>query len=359
MKTIPNYTHQVASHCESGSLRNLLHHSGLSLFEPMIFGLGSGPAFFYLFFAKGPSSFPLIGIRNQPGKIFKNIGQLLNIRMTFTSGKKTQQARQAVDELLAKGVPVAVWVDMFYMKYLPSFLRVHAPFHFILLVGKQGDYYAVSDPYFEKIGKLHADDLEAAWATHAPLTKDNFYATIEEIPQQLDIKGAAKKAIEATCKNMILPPVINRLFFFVGIQGMRTYAAKILEWSKTYHGAVLRDGMMFNAIGFEDQGTGGGAFRLMYGEFLHEIGDLYDSQKLHELATRMVEHGKCWRTASRQIVKTAKPIPIHDTDFDDWFSQNRTELENGLQEISRLFLERAEFEEGFFKELRQVAKELK
>ena len=69
MAIIEAYRHQLASHCESGTVRNLFNHSGVDVSEAMVFGIGSGPAFYYLFFAKGPSGLPLVGVRNPPGQI--------------------------------------------------------------------------------------------------------------------------------------------------------------------------------------------------------------------------------------------------------------------------------------------------
>ncbi|MCP4610688.1 MAG: BtrH N-terminal domain-containing protein [Planctomycetes bacterium] len=351
MKTIDKYSHQVASHCETGALRNLLKWGGLEISEPMVFGVGSGPAFYYLFFAKGPSGFPLIGIRNPPGSIFKNIKKRCGVDIVIKKYRKTEEAISRLNDMLDAGVPVAASVDMFYMKYLPSFLHVHAPFHHIVLIGRQGDTYAVSDPYFEQIGELEIENLKDAWSTHAPMAKDNLMAYVNGVPREINWEKAAVKSIKKTCRNMLLPPGIKNIFSFVGVEGIRTYAKKLTQWPNRYRGSFLREGILFNAVGFEDQGTGGGAFRLMYGAFLQEISERFKSNRINELAEHMIEHGKQWREISRKIIKVGKKVPIKDEEYSDWYQKNEKVLNDGLEEISRLFLERAEFEQRFFKEL--------
>ncbi len=358
MKTIETYHHKVASHCETGSVRNLLNHAGIEISEPMVFGIGSGPAFYYLFFARGPSGFPLVGIRNPPGSILRNTKKLCGYNFCYKKYKTTDQAIEKANQLIDSDIPVAVTIDMFYMKYLPSFLRVHAPFHFIILVGREGDSYAVSDPYHNEIGILKEEDLRAAWETHAPLAKDNFLAYLDGSPSQIDLKGPVQKAILKTCNNILLPPGIKNLFWFVGIQGIKTYAKKILLWPKEYKGVVLREGILFNAVGFEDQGTGGGAFRLMYGAFLQEVSQMFKSQEMDDLAIQMIEHGNCWRNISRKIIKVGKTIPIDNDEYPDWYDKNKDVLKDGLSEISNDFLDRALFEEQFFNNLRKAAKRL-
>ncbi len=147
MNSIETYDHRVASHCETGSMRNLLVHGGMEITEPMVFGLGSGPAFYYLFFSKSHTSFPLVGIRNRPGSIIRNVSGLIGVDMFRKRYRTTAEAMREADRLIDAGTPVIACVDMYYMKYLPVFLHVHAPFHFIILVGHDDGSFLVSDPY--------------------------------------------------------------------------------------------------------------------------------------------------------------------------------------------------------------------
>jgi hypothetical protein len=358
MNTVDGYQHEVASHCETGSVRNLLGHAGLEISEPMVFGIGSGPTFYYLFMAKGHNGLPMIGIRNRPGSILKNVAKRCGIEFTQKTFKRSVEARRVAESLLDRGKPVAAIVDMFYMKYLPAYLHVHAPFHTILLVGHEGERYAVSDPYAEEIAELPAEDLDAAWETNAPLSRNNFMAAVDAIPAEIDWRRAVKTSIKKTCGEMLMPAPARLLVPFVGVQGMRMYARKMLEWPDKYRGVQLREGILFSAVGFEDQGTGGGAFRLMYGAFLKEIAQRFDSAEMGELAEQMIDHGTKWRDFSRKLIRVGKLVPQDENAFDEWLRGHRDELRDGLQEASTMFLERVAFEEDFFARLRAAAARL-
>lgn len=68
---IESFNHNMAAHCESGTLTALLKHKGLEITEPMIFGVGSGLYFGYL--SRTPNlSFPMFILRTKPGKLRKN-----------------------------------------------------------------------------------------------------------------------------------------------------------------------------------------------------------------------------------------------------------------------------------------------
>jgi hypothetical protein len=358
MKTIEGYRHEVASHCESGSIRNLLRFAGLTTSEPMVFGLGSGALFYYLFFVKGIGRWPLIGIRNTPGAIAKNVRKLCGVDLEMRQYPSAREGMAAADRLLDSGTPVAAVVDMFYMKYLPSFLRHHAPLHFIVLLGQDERSYAVSDPYFEQVATLDRVDFEAAWETHAPLAKDNLLVHVRSVPPSVDWRRAALRAIRRTCNAMVLPPLVRRLFFFVGVEGMRKFAREMLRWPDRFQGRALREGIMFNALGFEDQGTGGAAFRLMYGEFLREVAELFQSAELHELSRRIITHGREWRAASRKLIVLARQIPLPEEEYTDWYATHGAAFRAGLAELSRTWLAFADTEQAFYRDLRRAAARL-
>jgi hypothetical protein len=352
---IQGYRHEAASHCETGSLRNALRFAGLDLSEPMVFGLGSGPAFYYLFFVKGPATLPMLGIRNPPGGVLKNVTRRLGIELVGREHRSGQAALAEADGLLARNVPVAALVDMFYMQYLPAFMRVHAPFHFILLVGREGDDYWVSDPYAEQLERLHRDDLRAAWQTHARMSKDNYLAHVGALPPTLDLRRASREAILRTCRDVILPRPVRRLAFFIGPQGMRTFARAMRRWPARHRGVALREGILFHVVMFEEQGTGGGAFRLMYAAFLQELSERFGARRLGELAARMGEHGRSWRNTSRKFAALGKKLPMADEAYEGWIREHRAELDQGLAELAGDFLRLADFEERFFPELRAAA----
>ncbi len=359
IKTIA-YTHRIGSHCESGSMRNVLNHAGMEISEPMVFGLGSGISFYYLFFAEGPSGLPMVALREPPGTIVKNLSQNLGISFFKKAYRSQEDGLIEIDRCLANGRPAAVSVDMFYMKYLPSFLHIHAPFHFVVIVGRDKDTFAVSDPYHAEIGKLSLEELKAAWQTDAKMAKNNFlfYVNDNKPSPVSDLRQIAIKAIKKTCKNMLPPPVVDKMLFFVGIQGMKTFADKILTWPDKYKGVKLREGILFNAVTFEDQGTGGGAFRLMYGAFLQEVAAMFGSEALKKSADDLIAHGYRWKEVSRQFIRVGKLIPMDNNAYDLWRKDNEAALKDGLSKLREEFLKLADFEKHFFGDLKRIVSSL-
>lgn len=357
MKFIKNYKHRVASHCESGIVRNLLNFYGVNASESLIFGIGAGIDFVYLNFLKYFSPFPLTIVRSQMGKIFNNIEKLCNVNFFYKKLKSTDQAINKINSLIDSNTPVAVCVDMFYMKYLPPFMHIHVPFHFIILYGRDENNYAVSDPYYQNAATINVDSLRTAMATHAMFSKDNLVAYVENIPKKIDWENAIAKGIKRTCSKM-LPPAFINAYPILGVSGIKTFAKKILSWPKEYKGIPLREGIIFTATGFEEQGTGGGAFRLIYGAFLQEASKILNLSVLKELAERMIENGKQWREASRKLIKVGKEIPKSNKVYPDWLSKNGKNLNKSLSEISNDYLKRAEIEKELFTDLKKAIKSL-
>lgn len=357
MKFIKNYNHQVASHCESGIVRNLLNFYGIKASEALVFGIGAGIDFVYLNFLKYFSPFPLTIVRSQMGKIFNNIEKLCNVKFFYKKLKTTDQAINKINNLIDSNTPVAVCVDMFYMKYLPPFMHIHVPFHFIILYGRDENNYAVSDPYYQNVATISVDSLRTAMATHAMFSKDNLVAYIENTPKNIEWENAIIKGIKRTCSKMLPPSFINA-YPILGVSGIKTFAKKILSWPKEYKGIPLREGIIFTATGFEEQGTGGGAFRLIYGAFLQEASKILNLPALKEFAERMIENGKQWREASRKLIKIGKEIPKSNKVYPEWLSKNEKTLYKTLSEISNDYLKRAEAEKEIFSDLKKAIKNL-
>ena len=73
-----NFTHHQSAHCENGVASNLLKHIGLTISEPMVFGIGSGLFFVYLPFIKVNYA-PAISYRPMPGQIFNKLAKRLGL----------------------------------------------------------------------------------------------------------------------------------------------------------------------------------------------------------------------------------------------------------------------------------------
>jgi hypothetical protein len=358
VKTIKNYKHKVASHCESGIVRNLLNFNEVDVSEALVFGIGAGIDFVYLNFLKYFSPFPLTIARSQMGKIFKNIEKLCNVNFFYKQLKSTDKAINKINNLIDSDIPVAVCVDMFYMKYLPPFMHIHVPFHFVTLYGRDENNYAVSDPYYQNVATITVDTLRTAISTHAMFSKDNLVTYIVNVPKNINWNEAIINGLKRTC-NKMLPPAFLNAYPILGVSGIKTFAKKILDWPNEYKGIPLREGIIFTATGFEEQGTGGGAFRLIYGAFLQEASKILNIPGLADLAGRMVENGKEWREASRKLIKIGKDIPKSNKVYPEWYQKNKKNFIKSLSEVSNDYIKRAEVEKEIFTDLKKILKNIK
>lgn len=361
MKMINGYNHQIAFHCESGSVRNLLAFNKLNISEAMIFGIGTGVVFAYLINTKAISGFPVVAIRLPMGTIVKNTEKLLGIKFFKKKFKTAEDGIKMVKELIDKNIPSALCVDMFYMKYLPEFMHIHVPFHFIVPVGYDGeDNFYISDAYYQGIGKLKKEYLLAAWETNAKFAMDNFLTFVEEVPEEQNInwKVAIKKSILKTASNMDIPFPINKLLPIFGTNGILFFAKEIIKWPLKHKGLPLREGIMTTATIFEEQGTGGGAFRFLYASFLKESSTKLNNDNLLEASKKMTEIANIWRDASRFLIKVGRQLPIKNEEYDSWIEKNKTFLNDSLNEASKMYIDIANKEALLFKELRKIAQTL-
>jgi len=334
------FEHKMAAHCESGTLCALLNHNGLKLSEPMIFGI-SGAIFFV--FIKTPNMvFPVFDMRTQPGSIRINLQKRLKIKFKEQKFKKPLEARLSLESLLQKDIPVAVQVDMFYMDYIPSYMRAHFNAHYITIIGKEDqNTFLVSDCYYPSISKLSSDSLDKARFAKSDFAPNGFQFYInnhnsllinENVLKQAIIKGIKKAAF-----NMTKVPIP-----FIGVRGMRKFADNILTWPKIARNTdALSHAIMCIHLTLEERGTGGGGFRFMYATFLKEASKILNKPELSEMAKEIMSIGDRWREISLFVARIGKARDLG---------------ENRLKELKQMIYERSKEEENFFNKLYSLVK---
>ena len=209
-------------------------------------------------------AFPAFIVRNKPGSIRTNLAKRLGIRFHTEQFRSPEEGMKRLDELLERNIPVAVQVDFFYMDYLPEWERVHINVHFIVIIGKSGSKYIVSDSYFPNLVELEATSLRKARFAGGSMSPKGFLFYPESIPANPDFKKAIIKGTKKACFNMLKIPMP-----FLGVKGIRMFAKKVQEWPKLARDIehLSHEIMKINIL-LEDQGTGGAGFRFMYASFL-------------------------------------------------------------------------------------------
>ncbi|NOZ90661.1 MAG: BtrH N-terminal domain-containing protein [Epsilonproteobacteria bacterium] len=304
-----DFKHIHSAHCESGVTSLLLKHNGLDISEPMAFGLGSGLTFAYLPIVK-LSGMPLIAYRSMPKAIIKKATKRLGIKLQSQTFSNQQKAQDSLDRLLDEGRFVGLQTSVFYLPYFPDNMRFHFNAHNLIVYGKEGDEYLVSDPVFEYTVKIHQKDLLKARFAKGALAPKGLLYYIDSKPKEIDYPKIIKSSIKSTIKEMNAP------LFFVGIRGIRYLAKQIKNIPKKYKNDLRYPRLYLGHIVRmqEEIGTGGAGFRYMFASFLQESSSYTNEQILQEASKMMTEVGDEWRVFAQSTALMCKNRK--DFDFD-------------------------------------------
>lgn len=284
-----DFPHQQFAHCESGVTTNLLNYHGFSCSEAMVFGIGAG-----LFFAYAPfiklNHLPLTTFRTSPGAIFAKATKRLGVVVKREKFRDPVIAENRLDQLLAAGRPVGAQTGVYWLPFFPPAYRFHFNGHNLVVIGKEGDDYLISDPIFEETVRCPATDLrKARFAKGALAPKGKIYY-IETMPQQFDLPKAVVAGIKEVCRGMLKTPIP-----MAGVSGIRLLARKLENWPVKLDEkqTLLHLGHVIRMQ--EEIGTGGGGFRFVYAAFLQEAAAVLNNDQLLELSNHCTEIGDLWR----------------------------------------------------------------
>ena len=304
------YTHSQHAHCESGVTANLLRHQGIDISEPLAFGIGAGMFFAHIPFVK-VSGTPGTTFRTWPGAIFKRVTERLGIKAETQKFSSPEKAMLALDQAVEAGKPTGMLSSVFYLPYLPEAFRFHFNAHNLVVYGKEGNEYLVSDPVLEDVARISPEDLaKARFAKGTPEPKGFIYK-ITIIPQKIDYAKAIEKGIKQTCFFMLSPPLP-----WFGHKAIFTLAKQIQKYPKklTPRKAALYLG---NVIRMQEEiGTGGAGFRYLYAAFLQEAGELLKRDDLQQMSAELTAIGDEWRNfaynAARQMKARQTDVVSYD-----------------------------------------------
>ena len=291
-----SFQHRHAAHCESGVASNLFSHYGATLSEAMAFGLSSALSFAYLPFVK-LTGFPLIAYRMPPKFILKGLRKPFDVRLNFETFGGAEQGQRRLDQLLAQGKVVGLQTSVYWLPYFPQDMRFHFNAHNLLVYGREGDEYLISDPVFEDPQRCASADLQRARFAKGVLAPKGLLYYPDRLGRTEVSAAAVRQAIVKTTRIMLGPIPV------VGVRGMRMLAKRIRrlradEYGLNYIGHIVR--MQ------EEIGTGGAGFRFLYASFLQEAAAVCALPELELLAERLNTIGDDWRSFALQAVRMIK-----------------------------------------------------
>jgi hypothetical protein len=283
------FTHRQSSHCESGVTSNLLNHYGHPVSEAMAFGIGQGILFGYLPFVK-VNHLPLTTYRCHVGGILKRVSKRLRCRMAWSRFRNPEEAMAALDRRLEEGTPVGCRTGGYWLPYFPPAFRIHFNMHNLIVYGKDGDDYLISDPVFpEPVTCPRGDLIKARFAQGALAPRGTMYY-MQEIPSGIDLPPAIISGIRGACRAMLNTPGP-----VIGVRGIRFLADRLERWPRRLgkRKSVQHLGQVIRMQ--EEIGTGGAGFRFMYAAFLQEAAEVLQAEVLHDLSKKLTAVGDRWR----------------------------------------------------------------
>lgn len=324
------FNHVQTAHCECGVISNIFRFYGLEISEPMALGIGAGIFFGHLPFVK-VNGVPGTTYRVVPGAIFSRVCKRLGVKMESHTFSNPAKAAQELDKVLAKGMPVGLQSSVYYLPYFPASYRFHFNAHNLVIYGKDGANYKVSDPIMETVTTIDPASLaEARFAKGFPAPKGKMYYPVV-VPKEVDFREPIKAGIKQASHDMLKIPLP-----FFGVKGIRFLAKRVAKYPEKV--GDRRAGLYLgNIIRMQEEiGTGGAGFRFMYAAFLQEAAGILQRDELKELAQELTSVGDIWRNFAFTAGRVCKARAANGGSYG---------------ELSEMLMECAAKEEVFFRKL--------
>ena len=282
------FEHRQTAHCESGVISALLRDKNVAMSEAMAFGIAAGLTFAYIPMVK-LGGMPLIAYRMPPRRIIRELTRRLGITMASETFSSPAAGMRALDAHLAAGRVVGLQTSVFWLTYFPPDMRFHFNAHNLIVHGKRGDQYLISDPVMDTPVECDAASLQKARFVKGALAPKGLLYYPARIPATLNLPKAITQAIRFCTGMMLYTPLP-----IIGVRGIRLVARKIRglppadsRRNKLFMGHMVR--MQ------EEIGTGGAGFRFLYAAFLQQAADVLNRPALVDVAAELTAAGDEWR----------------------------------------------------------------
>lgn len=292
-----NFEHLQSAHCENGVTRSLLKDIGINqITEPLAFGIGAGLFFIYVPLLKINNG-PVIAFRPMPGLIFKRTCKALGIPVIRKKFSSKYQAEAFLNQCLEAGHPVGCQVGVYYLTYFPKEYRFHFNAHNLIVYGKEGDNYLISDPIMETSTTLTRYELERVRFAKGQLAPRGqiYYPEKGAVVTDDQIKKAIVSGIKKNVWDMLTIPMP-----IIGVSGIRNTGKAVKKWRDRL-GPKQAGLYLAQLVRMQEEiGTGGGGFRYIYAAFLQEAYAYHPKDELMEISKTFTQSGDLWRTAAVQ-----------------------------------------------------------
>ncbi|MEN9974292.1 MAG: hypothetical protein RLZZ282_298, partial [Verrucomicrobiota bacterium] len=229
---------------------------------------------------------------------------------------------------------------LFWLPYVPRAMRTHFNAHSIVIYGRSGEQYLVSEPGMEHVQTLERADLERARFAKGGLNPRGrvYWLKEDRSPKQVDLVAPILAGLKDTCYSMLDIPVP-----VLGVKGMRALARDFAKWKIRLTEEEVRHNINQIVMMQEVVGSGGAGFRFMFAAFLAEAAAVLSSPDLGQAGLDMTVLGDRWREFALVAARHVK---------------NRTHAGDTYETMIDMLYELADREEAAYRRLRVITREL-
>ncbi|MGH3900178.1 MAG: BtrH N-terminal domain-containing protein [Pseudonocardiaceae bacterium] len=271
-------------HCETASLRKMLHHAGLDIDEALLLGLGGGIGFMY---AAPTDQFPgFVGGRNGPFPAFtQRMLDGVGLQAGIVTTDDPARAESELISRLATGDPAVCYGDLFYLPYFQASRHFGAHAFVVTSVTPQTRTATVSDRCRIALS-VGLDDLAAARGSgHQPFPPRHAVLSADWTQARPPGPETVRERIRGTAAALRAPAPS------VGLAGLRAMVTDLVGAASHEPAPQLVDRLTSTFIDLELAGTGGAAFRSLYCTFLAHAAEITADRVLvdaHDCARTLV-----------------------------------------------------------------------
>ena len=294
--TIPGFRPYLGLHCETSVLGNLLQHGGLSLSEPMLFGLGEGLS--YIVWNMKLMDIPFIGGRVKPDTLTENFCANLGLGLEVNETASTTKAWEAVISRIEAGDPVGLKLDSYHLDYFTN--KIHFAGHYCTLYGFDGKYGFLADTVQQgPLQKALLSNIALARNEKGPMASKNRSFVIRVPGRVVELRDILPGALHRNAQAFLNPPIRNLAW-----KGIRKTADELKKWFRASQNPV-KD-FRLQALLMEKAGTGGSLFRNLYRDFLGETAEILPRKEIKTAFRIYRTVAEMWKAVSETFLESAE-----------------------------------------------------
>ncbi len=278
-------THRPGRHCASTGIRDLANYHGVQFSEAMCFGLGAGLGIWYLDFEGLPAS-RMIHVRSLD--IEARFFSRMDLPFEWEQTDDPAAGEAALCRHLDNGRPAVIQTDIYYLPHYSG--NPHFPGHLVTVWGYDpGEkVFFITDTGFSDILLVPFEDMRKARFFRNPIfdLRGNLYAP-ESVHVPPDMPGLIRGAVLENSRALTQDISDN-----MGLRALERMRAELPLW-RNFDDWPWTCRFAYQVI--EKRGTGGGAFRLMYADFLAEAARYVPEIMDLGLSGMMRNTGRAWQ----------------------------------------------------------------